>query len=242
MTAGLQPAVADLSMWALFIQADLIVKTVIILLAMASVWSWSIIFEKVLLLRSARENASDFQEKFWSGGSLDEMYDSLEKIPYRLDPMSQIFVAAMKEWRRSSGILSSNGIHGTSLSQRIDRVMQITLEREMDRMEKRLTFLASAGSVSPFVGLFGTVWGIMNSFHNIGASSNTSLAVVAPGIAEALFATALGLVAAIPAVLAYNKLSSDMSRYSKILENFAGEFSTILSRRIDDTTSKRSMG
>ena len=132
----------------------------------------------------------------------------------------------------------TTGVHGTSLGQRIDRVMQITMDREMDRMEKRLTFLASTGSVSPFIGLFGTVWGIMNSFHNIGASSNTSLAVVAPGIAEALFATALGLVAAIPAVLAYNKLSSDMGRYGKVLENFAGEFSTILSRRIDDTTGR----
>ena len=171
------------------------------------------------------------------------MFDRVEAKQFRLDPMSAIFVAAMSEWRRSSGVLNG-GIHGTSLQQRIDRVMQITLDREVDRMEKRMTFLASTGSVSPFIGLFGTVWGIMNSFHSIGASNNTSLAVVAPGIAEALFATALGLVAAIPAVLAYNKLSSDMNRYAKTLENFAGEFSTILSRQIDDTThrpEKRSM-
>lgn len=238
MPAGsLTAAATDLSMFGLFLQADFVVKTVIIALASASVWSWAIIFEKVMMLRSATEDAKKFESQFWSGGSLDEMFDKLEAKPFRLDPMSSVFVAAMREWRRSSGALTGN-VHGTSLSQRIDRVMQITMEREMERMEKRMTFLASTGSVSPFVGLFGTVWGIMNSFHNIGASSNTSLAVVAPGIAEALFATALGLVAAIPAVLAYNKLSSDMNRYAKTLENFAGEFSTILSRQIDDTTSR----
>lgn len=245
MQAGTMQALAstNLSMWGLFMQADFVVKTVMILLMMASVWSWAIIFEKVMLLRSTREDAKKFEAQFWSGGSLDEMFDRLEAKPFRLDPMSAIFVAAMREWRRSSGVLNG-GIHGTSLQQRIDRVMQITLDREVDRMEKRMTFLASTGSVSPFIGLFGTVWGIMNSFHSIGASNNTSLAVVAPGIAEALFATALGLVAAIPAVLAYNKLSSDMNRYAKTLENFAGEFSTILSRQIDDTThrpEKRSM-
>ncbi len=245
MQAGTMQALAstNLSMWGLFMQADFVVKTVMILLMMASVWSWAIIFEKVMLLRSAREDAKKFEAQFWSGGSLDEMFDRLEAKPFRLDPMSAIFVAAMREWRRSSGVLNG-GIHGTSLQPRIDRGMQITLDREVDRMEKRMTFLASTGSVSPFIGLFGTVWGIMNSFHSIGASNNTSLAVVAPGIAEALFATALGLVAAIPAVLAYNKLSSDMNRYAKTLENFAGEFSTILSRQIDDTThrpEKRSM-
>ncbi len=239
MPAGSMTAAAtNLSMFGLFLQADFVVKTVIIALALASVWTWAIIFEKVMLLRSATEDARKFEAQFWSGGSLDEMFDKLEAKPFRLDPMSSIFVAAMREWRRSSGVLGAGGVHGTSLNQRIDRVMQITMDREMDRMEKRMTFLASTGAVSPFIGLFGTVWGIMNSFHNIGASSNTSLAVVAPGIAEALFATALGLVAAIPAVLAYNKLSSDMNRYAKTLENFAGEFSTILSRQIDDTTSR----
>ena len=230
-------ATPDLSMWSLFLQADFIVKTVILVLAGSSVWSWAIIFEKVMLLRSVNADERKFQTQFWSGNPLDEMFDYLETKPYRLDPMSSVFVAAMREWRRSSGTLNS-GVHGTSLSQRIDRVMQITMDREMERLEKRLSFLASVGSVSPFIGLFGTVWGIMNSFHNIGASSNTSLAVVAPGIAEALFATALGLVAAIPAVLAYNKLSGDMSRYASKLENFAGEFSTILSRQIDDTASR----
>ena len=237
MPAGsVTTAAASLSMWGLFLQADFVVKTVIIILAMASIWSWAIIFEKIMLLRSATEDAKKFESQFWSGGSLDEMFDKLDAKPFRLDPMSSVFVAAMREWRRSSGTLGAGGVHGTSLSQRIDRVMQVTMDREMDRVEKRMTFLASTGAVSPFIGLFGTVWGIMNSFHNIGSSSNTSLAVVAPGIAEALFATALGLTAAIPAVLAYNKLSSDMNRYAKTLENFAGEFSTILSRQIDDTT------
>ena len=236
MPAGTLTTVAsNLSIAGLFLQADIVVKTVIIILAMASVWSWAIIFEKVMLLHSATEDAKKFETRFWSGGSLDEMFDSLEAKPFRKDPMSAVFVAAMREWRRSSGTLGLSNVHGTSLSQRIDRVMQVTMDREMDRVEKRMTFLASTGAVSPFIGLFGTVWGIMNSFHNIGASSNTSLAVVAPGIAEALFATALGLTAAIPAVLAYNKLSSDMNRYAKKLENFAGEFSTILSRQIDDT-------
>ena len=188
MPAGSMTAAAtNLSMFGLFLQADFVVKTVIIALALASVWTWAIIFEKVMLLRSATEDARKFEAQFWSGGSLDEMFDKLEAKPFRLDPMSSIFVAAMREWRRSSGVLGAGGVHGTSLNQRIDRVMQITMDREMDRMEKRMTFLASTGAVSPFIGLFGTVWGIMNSFHNIGASSNTSLAVVAPGIAEALF-------------------------------------------------------
>ena len=143
-TAALQAAATNLSMLGLFLQADFIVKTVIIALVMASVWSWAIIFEKVMLLRSAREDARKFETQFWSGGSLDDMFDQLEAKPYRLDPMSAIFVAAMREWRRSSGALTT-GVHGTSLGQRIDRVMQITMDREMDRMEKRLTFWRPQG-------------------------------------------------------------------------------------------------
>ncbi|MGN1080348.1 MAG: MotA/TolQ/ExbB proton channel family protein, partial [Alphaproteobacteria bacterium] len=170
MPAGsLTAAATNLSMFGLFLQADFVVKTVIIVLALASVWSWAIIFEKVILLRSATEDAKKFESQFWSGGSLDEMFDKLESKPFRLDPMSAVFVAAMREWRRSSGALGTGGVHGTSLNQRIDRVMQITMDREMDRVEKRMTFLASTGAVSPFIGLFGTVWGIMNSFHNIGS-------------------------------------------------------------------------
>lgn len=243
MQAGTLQAIANtnVSMWGMFMNADFVVKTVMFFLIVASVWSWAIIFEKVMLLRSVGEDAKKFETQFWSGGSLDEMFDRLEAKPFRLDPMSSIFVAAMREWRRSSGTLSSalnSGVHGTSLQQRIDRVMQITLDREVDRLEKRMTFLASTGAVAPFLGLFGTVWGIMHSFHSIGMNNNASLAVVAPGIAEALFTTAMGLVAAIPAVLAYNKIMSDMNRYAKTLENFAGEFSTILSRQIEDTAHR----
>ncbi len=220
-------------MFGLFLQADFIVKAVIILLISASVWTWAIIFEKVMLLRSANDAAGKFLDKY-DEGRYDQLYDELEsKASFSHDPMSAIFMSAMKEWRKSSMALMG-GIHGASLAQRLDRIMQVTMDRGMERIEKRMTFLASTGAVSPFIGLFGTVWGIMNSFHSIGASSNTSLAVVAPGIAEALFATALGLVAAIPAVLAYNKLSSDINRYAKKLENFAGDFSSILSRQIDN--------
>jgi biopolymer transport protein TolQ len=225
------------SAWGLFLQAGFVVKFVMGLLAFASIWSWAIIFDKSLRLRSLFRQAEQFEEKFWSGGSLEELFERIGQRPK--DPMSTIFVAAMREWRRSSG---KGGIPsaaaGPGLAERIDRVMKISLEREMDILNRRMIFLASTGSVSPFLGLFGTVWGIMSTFTAIGAASDTSLATVAPGIAEALFATALGLVAAIPAVVAYNKISSDLSRYALRLENFAGEFGAILSRQLD-TTSKR---
>ncbi len=219
--------VTDLSMWGLFLQADFVVKLVMILLIMASVWCWAIIFEKWRRIRKLSEDARRFEESFWSGGSLDELYDQVSTRPS--DPMSAIFVAAMREWRRSSGQPGDERPAG--LPSRIDRVMDITLGREMAHLERYMIFLASVGSTAPFVGLFGTVWGIMNSFQAIALTKNTSLAVVAPGIAEALFATALGLVAAIPAVVAYNKLSNDIGRYAGRLEAFSGEFSAILSRR-----------
>ncbi len=223
----------DLSIITLFLQADLVVKSVMLALLAASVWSWTIIFEKVKRIASLNRLAREFEEQFWSGGPLDDLYDRIGKNAR--DPMSAIFVAAMREWRRS---IERNRNEApslkTSIAQRIERVMQITSERELERVEARMGFLASTGSVAPFVGLFGTVWGIMNSFHSIGASKNTSLAVVAPGIAEALFATALGLVAAIPAVIAYNKLSTDIDRYAKRLEIFSGEFSAIVSRQLDE--------
>ena len=158
------------------------------------------------------------------------MYDRISAQPQ--DPMSSIFVAAMREWRRLPGNVNISSAN-IGLAERIDRVMQITLSREMDRAERYMTFLATTGSTAPFIGLFGTVWGIMNSFQSIAISKNTSLAVVAPGIAEALFATALGLLAAIPAVVAYNKLTRDLDRYAGRLESFAGEFSAILSREMD---------
>jgi len=226
--AGAAP-VHDLSMIGLFLQADLVVKLVMLSLVFASVWSWAIIIDKLLKIRRLTEQAEQFEEAFWSGGSLEELYDRIGNRP--IDPMSAVFAAAMREWRRSAqrGI----GGHAGSLQQRIERVMSVTVGREMDRLEKWTPFLASVGSTAPFIGLFGTVWGIMNSFSAIAASKNTSLAVVAPGIAEALFATAIGLVAAIPAVLAYNKISTDMARYANRLENFAAEFGSILSRQLD---------
>jgi biopolymer transport protein TolQ len=227
------PPGQDLSVVSLFLQADTIVKLVMVLLLLASFWTWAIIFDKALRLRRLRNQAKQFEEAFWSGGSLEVLFDRLEtKAP---DPMSAIFVAAMREWRRSAakGLAATENMR-MSLQERIERVMDITLGREVDHLERHMTFLASVGSSAPFVGLFGTVWGIMNSFASIAASKNTTLAVVAPGIAEALFATALGLVAAIPAVLAYNKLSGDISRFGNRLEAFAGEFGAILSRQLEE--------
>jgi len=223
----------DLSILGLFVQADIIVQIVMVLLIFASFWCWAIIFEKILRFRRLQGQADQFEEAFWSGESLEELYDGINEHPY--DPMSSVFVAAMSEWRRSA----SKGLGGftekTGLTQRIERVMQVTMGREMDGLERHMTFLASVGSTAPFIGLFGTVWGIMNSFQAIAQSKDTSLAVVAPGIAEALFATALGLVAAIPAVVAYNKFSTDLARYASRLESFANEFSDILSREFEGT-------
>ncbi|HMA52289.1 MAG TPA: protein TolQ [Magnetospirillaceae bacterium] len=224
-------ASTDLSIWNLFMEADIIVKAVMVALVLVSFWCWAIIFDKLFRLRGLVRRAEQFEESFWSGGSLEELYDRIGSRP--MDPMSSIFVAAMREWRRSAAKGLADPVR-LSLPQRIDRVMQVTMSREMEALEARLGFLASVGSTAPFIGLFGTVWGIMNSFHHIGETKNTSLAVVAPGIAEALFATALGLVAAIPAVLAYNKLSTDMDRYAKRLEGFAGEFGAILSRQLEE--------
>lgn len=224
---------ADMSVWGLFMQADFIVKAVMIGLLLASFWCWAIIFEKIMRMRRLRRQASQFEENFWSGGSLDDLFDRIGSRP--VDPMSAIFSSAMREWRRSTSRKGGDReASHQSLSERIDRVMQITLNRELEQLERYMTFLASVGSTAPFVGLFGTVWGIMNSFTAIAVSKNTSLAVVAPGIAEALFATALGLVAAIPAVIAYNKLSTDINRYAGRLEAFAGEFGAILSRQNED--------
>ena len=230
--AGSMPP-ADLSLVGLFLQADVIVKIVMLILLLASFWSWAIIFEKSMRLRRLNARAKAFEESFWSGGSLEELFDRISSRP--ADPMASIFVSAMREWRRSAskGLLVSDQLRA-GLQQRIERVMAITLGREMDQVERQMVFLASVGSAAPFVGLFGTVWGIMNSFASIAASKNTSLAVVAPGIAEALFATALGLVAAIPAVLAFNKFSTELGRYALKLETFAGEFGAILSRQLEE--------
>jgi biopolymer transport protein TolQ len=222
----------DMTIWGLFIEADIVVKLVLLLLIAASFWTWAVIFEKIIRMRRLRGYAERFEEAFWSGGSLDELYEDIDREPQ--DPMSSIFVSAMREWHRSADRVVGSAETKASLQQRIERVMQITLGREMERLERHMIFLASVGSSAPFIGLFGTVWGIMNSFTSIAASENTSLAVVAPGIAEALFATALGLVAAIPAVIGFNKLSTDLGRYSGRLDAFAGEFSAILSRQLEE--------
>ncbi len=226
-------AAHDLSVWALFLEADIVVKIVMIILLGCSFWTWAIIFEKMARLRRLRSRAEDFEESFWSGGSLDDLYDRLDNRP--ADPMSALFVSAMREWRRSiaKGLAATDQARGR-LQQRVERVMGITLGREMDRLERHMIFLASVGSAAPFLGLFGTVWGIMNAFTSIAASKNTSLAVVAPGIAEALFATALGLVAAIPAVIAFNKLSNELGRYAARMEAFMVEFGAILSRQMEE--------
>jgi biopolymer transport protein TolQ len=221
----------------LFLQADIIVKGVMVGLVLASIWCWAIIVDKMLRLRGLFKRADAFEDRFWSGGSLDDLYDRLGPNPR--DPMTALFVAAMREWRRATGRGGDNVALTARLPERIERVMHITINRELEDLERRLGFLASTGAVAPFVGLFGTVWGIMNSFHAIGMTKDTSLATVAPGIAEALFATAIGLVAAIPAVVAYNKLSGEIDRYTRRLEGFAGEFGAILSRQIEERASTR---
>lgn len=225
-------AAGHLSPWSLFMQADWVVKLVMILLLFASIWSWAIIFEKSVSLRRLNARADRFEQAFWSGNAVDDLYDRIGPQPP--DPMSAVFVAAMREWRRTTAKHPNETAPPQTLGERIERVMQLTATRELERIERYMTFLASTGSTAPFVGLFGTVWGIMNSFAAIGATKNTSLAVVAPGIAEALFATALGLLAAIPAVLAYNMLSRDLDRYASRLNGFSGEFLAILARQIDD--------
>jgi biopolymer transport protein TolQ len=226
-------AAPTLSMISLFLQADLIVKGVMVLLLAASFWSWAIIFDKVLKVKRLVRAADSFEESFWSGGSIEDLYDRIGSRP--ADPMSATFAAAMLEWRRSAakGLVIAGALQA-SLKERIEKAMNVTVGRELERAERYMAFLATVGSTAPFVGLFGTVWGIMNSFEAIATSKNTSLAVVAPGIAEALFTTALGLIAAIPAVVGYNKLTTDIGRYGNRLDNFSSEFSAILSRQLEE--------
>jgi len=229
--ANLAASGSDLSLLGLFLSADWVVKIVMLLLIAASVWVWAIVFEKTISLRRANKAADKFEDKFWSGGSLDELYDSEGSRPTH--PVAAVFGAAMGEWRRSAQVVGADMSRG-SVRERVDRAIAVTVNREMERMERWMVFLASVGSVAPFVGLFGTVWGIMRSFSAIAVSKNTNLSVVAPGIAEALFATAIGLVAAIPAVLAYNKISSDLARMAGRLESFGSEFGAILSRQSEE--------
>ena len=225
--------IADFSVWGLFQRSDLVIKVTMIILFVASFWSWTIIIDKWLKLRRLAGDAEKFEENFWSGGSLDELYERLGTRPG--DPMAAVFAAAISEWRRSSSRdLSATDELRSNLRERIERVMEVSLTREMERIERYMVFLASAGATAPFIGLFGTVWGIMNSFQAIAVAKDTNLAVVAPGLAEALFTTAMGLIVAIPAVAAYNKFSTDMSRYSQRLEGFGAEFSAILSRQLEE--------
>ncbi len=225
------PSAANLSLLGLFLQADFVVKLVMLILLFASVWVWTIIIEKVMTLRRVNREASVFEDEFWSGGSLDTLYEREGADPS--NPMAAVFGAAMNEWRRSLRVAGAD-ISRSGVRDRVERAMGVTIQREMERMEKWMIFLASVGSTAPFIGLFGTVWGIMHSFSAIAAMHNTNLAVVAPGIAEALFATAIGLVAAIPSVLAYNKLSTDLGRFAARLEGFGTEFAAILSRQTEE--------
>jgi biopolymer transport protein TolQ len=220
---------SDLSLLTLFLQAHWIVKSVMIGLLVCSVWVWAIAIEKTLLHMRMRKAMDRFEQAFWSGQSLEELYRSLSARPTH--SMAALFVAAMREWKRS---LEGEARSFAGLQMRIGKVMDVTIAREVELLERRLLVLATVGSTGPFVGLFGTVWGIMTSFQSIAASKNTSLAVVAPGIAEALFATAIGLVAAIPATIFYNKFSSEVNKQAQRLEGFADEFSAILSRQIDE--------
>ena len=225
---AVEAAQTDFSILGLFLQADWVVKSVMLGLLAASIWCWAIIVDKSMLYGRARREMNRFERNFWSGQSLEELYQETSDRPSI--GLGAVFVAAMKEWKRSH---EQNASSYTGVQARLDKVLDVAIARESENLEKRLGFLATVGSASPFIGLFGTVWGIMNAFTAIAQSSSTNLAVVAGPIAEALFATALGLLAAIPAVIAYNKLSSDANKMVARLEGFADEFSTILSRQLE---------
>ena len=208
----------DFSIINLFVRADIIVKSVIIILIACSIYSWAIIIEKIKLFKKINISSAEFEEKFWKSKSAESFYNN---IPRNIeDPMALVFKASMEAAFKTRS--------KTQLNVRLSNMLQINIEKQMEKIEKSYTFLATVGSTAPFIGLFGTVWGIMNSFQSIAISRNTSLAIVAPGIAEALFATALGLLAAIPAVVAYNKFNSDSKKYSQKLENFSKRFLSII--------------
>ncbi len=218
----------DFSMLALFVRATFTVKLVMILLVVASFWSWAIIIQRHIVFRKARAEAAVFDRSFWSGEPLDELFENIGPNPEGAS--EKIFAAGMLEWRRSH---RQDGALIAGAQSRIDRSMDVAISKESEYLNSGLAFLATVGSTAPFVGLFGTVWGIKHSFEQIAISQNTNLAVVAPGIAEALVATAVGLVAAIPAVIFYNKLNADSERIISGYEAFADEFATILSRQLD---------
>jgi biopolymer transport protein TolQ len=218
----------SLSMWSLFWQAHIVVKLVMIGLVFASTWCWAIILNKALLYKRLAKGMDRFEDVFWSGQSLDELYRALSET--QPTGMGAVFIAAMTEWKRS---LEGAGRAFGSLAVRVEKVMDVAIQRETERLNAGLMVLSNIASAGPFIGLFGTVWGIMNSFMAIAASKNTSLAVVAPGISESLLATAIGLVAAIPAVIAYNSFAARVANLQTRLEGFADEFSAILSRQVD---------
>ena len=208
----------DFSLVSLFLRADIIVKSVMIILVVFSIYSWAIIFDKIRLFRKIKKSAEEFEEKFWKSKSAETFYNNLPSTTN--DPMAELFKSSMQMVMKSRS--------KSNLSERLAGVLEANIEKQMTNVDKNYTFLATVGSTAPFIGLFGTVWGIMNSFQSIAISRNTSLAIVAPGIAEALFATALGLLAAIPAVIAYNKFSNDSKKYSQKLENFSKRFISII--------------
>lgn len=227
-------AAHDFSAFGLFMTADIVVKIVMLMLILASVWTWAVILQKSFRLKRLKSRADYFEDRFWAGGTLEALF---EKIDGRAtDPMTAVFVAAMKELKSAvdKNLLATAAMR-SNLLKRVDRVVNVTIGRELASVQRHLTFLASVGSTAPFVGLFGTVWGIMHSFTSIAQSQNTSLAVVAPGIAEALFATAIGLVAAIPAVLAYNKFNSEISKYAERLDFFGSDLISTISRNLEDS-------
>ena len=229
--------VAGFSLWDMFFTSDLLIKGVILILLFSSIWGLAVIIGKYMAIKRLNRRSNKFEDAFWSGESLDKLYDRLQSKQH--DPMTILFCVGMKEWRRGHKRRSGDNVTPhAGLLQRVDRVMAVAISREMARAERYMTFLASVGSVAPFLGLFGTVWGIMNAFSAIAGSGNTNLAVVAPGIAEALSTTALGLIAAIPAVVAYNKFATDLSRYGARLEAFAAEFSSILARYLEEITNQ----
>ncbi len=223
----------DLSLLAMFFNAHIVVKIVMIGLLFASVWCWAVIVNKTLLISRTQKAMDRFEQVFWSGQSLEELYTTLSERP--APGMATLFVAGMREWKRS---FQNAGSAVMGLQARIEKVLDVSIAREVERLESQLLVLASVASAGPFVGLFGTVWGIMTAFRSIAASKNTSLAAVAPGISEALFATAIGLFAAIPALIFYNMLQGKVARSQARLESFADEFSSILSRQIDQHVAK----
>ena len=231
-SSDISSAVTDFSMISLFLRADLVVKSVIVILIASSIWSWTIIVEKLIKMKRLKQIESEFDEIFWSGNSFEDLFETFNYN--QNDPKSKIFCAGIEEWKKSNKTKNINSSNIESLKERMNRSMQVTFNKEAESIEKNLTFLAPAGSTAPFVGLFGTVWGIMNSFQSIAVAQNTNLSVVAPGIAEALFATALGLFVAIPAVVAYNKITSDLSKYFLSLESFIDEFTTIFFRQLEN--------